>query len=339
MASLTQWAWVWVNSRSWWWTGRPGMLRSMGLQRVGHNWATELNWTDAEAETPILWPPDVKNWLIWKDPDAGKDWRWEEKGVTEDEMVGWHHWLDGYEFQQAPGVGDGQGSLECCSPWGRKESDTTERLNWTELKVWTLSTTRVPLLTWRTLSLKLPQFCYSGSDWFGKDLQCSPYLLPSTKSSLLWLFDLIVPWFHTHQETSTVFQITAWWLCILIFLRLSRFFCPDIPQLVVPFTLICALVWTINHLAILSHPAGSWTDNIWVPWAPLCLPGFVNPRLPSHCLSHRHSFAKATEWTPVQRFVETKVLFKICFIAHWLIKASYKSYEEMISKMKTEMWK
>ena len=88
--------------------------------------------TDAEANTPILWPPDVKNWLIWKDPDAGKDWRWEEKGTTEDEMVGWHHLLDWHEFEWAPGVGAGQGGLACCRPWGRKELDTTERLNWTE---------------------------------------------------------------------------------------------------------------------------------------------------------------------------------------------------------------
>ena len=87
--------------------------------------------TDAEAEAPILWPPDAKNWLIGKDPDAGRDWRQKEKGTTEDEMVGWHHWLDGHEFEQALGVGDGQGSLVCCSPWGRKESDTTEQLNWT----------------------------------------------------------------------------------------------------------------------------------------------------------------------------------------------------------------
>ena len=85
-----------------------------------------------EAETPILWPPDAKSWLIWKYPDAGKDWR-REKGMTEDEMVGWHHWLNGHEFEQAPKVGDGQGSLACCSQWGRKESDRTERLNWTEL--------------------------------------------------------------------------------------------------------------------------------------------------------------------------------------------------------------
>ena len=76
--------------------------------------------TDAEAETPILWPPDVKNWPMGKDPDAGKDWRQEEKGTTEDEMVGWHHRLDGHEFEQAPGVGDGQRSLACCSPWDCK---------------------------------------------------------------------------------------------------------------------------------------------------------------------------------------------------------------------------
>ena len=90
--------------------------------------------TDAEAETPVLWPPDSKNWLIWKDLDTGKDWRQEEKGMTEDEMVRWHHRLSGHEFEQALGVGEGQGGLACCSPWGRKESDTTEQLNWTELR-------------------------------------------------------------------------------------------------------------------------------------------------------------------------------------------------------------
>ena len=89
--------------------------------------------TDVEGATPIFWPPDVKNWLIGKDPDAGKDWRWEEKGTTEDEMVGWHHQLDRHEFEQALEVGDGQGNLACCSPWGRKELDTTERLNWLHL--------------------------------------------------------------------------------------------------------------------------------------------------------------------------------------------------------------
>ena len=84
---------------------------------------------DVETETPILWPLDGKNWLIWKDPDGGKNWRQAEKGITEDEIVGWHHHLNGHEFEKPLGVGDGQGSLVCYSPWGCKELDTTE-LNW-----------------------------------------------------------------------------------------------------------------------------------------------------------------------------------------------------------------
>ena len=90
---------------------------------------------DAEAETQILWLPDAMYWLVRKDPDAGKDWRQDEKGSTEDEMVGWHHWLDAHEFEQAPGVGDGWESLAWCSPRGHKELDMTERWNWTEQKI------------------------------------------------------------------------------------------------------------------------------------------------------------------------------------------------------------
>ena len=89
--------------------------------------------TDVEAETPILWPPDEKSWLIWKDPDARKEWGQKEKGTTEDETVGWHHQLNGHEFGWTPGVGDGQGGLASCGSWGRKDSDTTEQLNWTDL--------------------------------------------------------------------------------------------------------------------------------------------------------------------------------------------------------------
>ena len=85
--------------------------------------------TDVEAEVPVLWPPYAKNWFIGKDPDAGKDWRQKEKGVAEGEMVGWHHWLNGHEFEKAPGDGEGQGSLASCSPWGRKEWDMTLGLN------------------------------------------------------------------------------------------------------------------------------------------------------------------------------------------------------------------
>ena len=90
---------------------------------------------DAKADTPVLWPPHAKSWLIGKDSDAGRDWGQEVKGTTEDEMAGWHHWLDGCESGWTPGVGDGQGGLVCCDSWGCKESDMTEWLNWTELKL------------------------------------------------------------------------------------------------------------------------------------------------------------------------------------------------------------
>ena len=106
--------------------------------------------TEVEAEAPILWPPDVKSWLIGKDPDAGKDWGQEEKGMTEDEMVGWHHQLNGHKFEQTLGDRDGQGSLACCSPWGHKESDTTEQLNSniliSVLANWTISKLLVDVL-------------------------------------------------------------------------------------------------------------------------------------------------------------------------------------------------
>ena len=85
---------------------------------------------DAKAETTVLWPPHAKSWLIGKDSDAGRDWGQKEKGTTEDEMAGWHHWLNGCESEWTLGVGDGQGGLVCCDSWGRKESDTTEQLNW-----------------------------------------------------------------------------------------------------------------------------------------------------------------------------------------------------------------
>ena len=119
--------WCWKRLLQVPWTARTSNQSILKEIRPG----CSLEGLDAEAETPILWPPDAKSWLISKDPDAGKDWRWEEKVMTEDEMVGWHHWLDGREFEEALGVGDGQGGLVCCSPWGHKESDTTEQLNWT----------------------------------------------------------------------------------------------------------------------------------------------------------------------------------------------------------------
>ena len=107
------------------------------IQRVhtkGNQFWIFIGSTVVEAETPILWPPDVKSWLMGKDPDAGKDWRQEEKGTTEDEMVGWHHRLKGHEFEQAPEVGEGQGNLMCYSPWCAGIAKSRTRLSdWTEL--------------------------------------------------------------------------------------------------------------------------------------------------------------------------------------------------------------
>ena len=114
---------------------------SLGLQEIqtvypkGDQSRVFTGRTDVEAETPILWPTDVKSWLIWKDPDAGKDWGQEEKGTTEDEMVGWHHRLNDHGFSWTPGVGNGQAGLACCGSRGHKELETTEWLNWTELEI------------------------------------------------------------------------------------------------------------------------------------------------------------------------------------------------------------
>ena len=132
---------------------------------------------DAEAEAPILWPRYVKSWLIGKDPDAGKNWRQEEKGMTEDEMAGWHHWLDGRESQWTPGVDDGQGGLACCNSWGRRESDTTERVNWTEVNWYNLT-------LWDLIQLfPLYPFCHNLSSighhlcFLRESQQLSSYLL------------------------------------------------------------------------------------------------------------------------------------------------------------------
>ena len=138
------------------WSGLPSFSRGSSWHRdwfciscfsyisrwMLYNWATweahTIQYTilivlSAKAETPVLWPPHAKSWLIGKVSEAGRDWVQEEKGTTEDEMAGWHHWLKGHEFEWTLGVGDGQGGLACCDSWGRKESDMTEQLNWTEL--------------------------------------------------------------------------------------------------------------------------------------------------------------------------------------------------------------
>ena len=140
------WMWVldskesWAQKNWWYWTvvlekTLESPLDCKEIQPVppkgDQSWVF-IGRTDVEAETPIHWPPDAKSWLIWKDPDAGKDWKQEKKGMTEDEMVGWHHRLNGHEFELSPGVGDGQGGLACCGPWDREESDMAEWMNWAE---------------------------------------------------------------------------------------------------------------------------------------------------------------------------------------------------------------
>ena len=120
--------------------------------------------TDVEAETQILWPPHGKSWLIWKDPDAGKDWGQKEKGMTEDEMVRWHHRLNRYGFGWTLGVGDGQGGLACCGSWGRKESNTTEQLNWTD-----------PVLIFLDCSTPVRLEINSASRWATADIPLSVF--------------------------------------------------------------------------------------------------------------------------------------------------------------------
>ena len=128
--------------------------------------------TGAKAEASILLPLDMKTWPIWKDLEAGKDWRQEEKGTSEDEMVGWHHELFGHEFEQTLGVGDGQGSLACCSPWRCKESDMTKQLNWTELKI--------IISQWDSYSLSL-KFCMWGN-WGSEQFRCLTKAYGGTRS-------------------------------------------------------------------------------------------------------------------------------------------------------------
>ena len=137
---------------------------------------------DAKDETPVLWPPHAKSWLIGKDSDAGRDWR-QEKGMTEDEMAGWHHWLDGRESEWTPGVGDGQGGLACCNSWGRKEADTTEQLNWTDWTDWS---------TWLFFLSVLYSFNYcSVTSQYILKLGCK---LPPTKDCLSYPVSFLVPY-------------------------------------------------------------------------------------------------------------------------------------------------
>ena len=134
-----------------------GSLKSLPVHSGGDQPWDFFGRNDAKAETPVLWPPHAKSWLIGKDSDAGRDSGQEEKGTTEDEMAGWSHWLNGHESEWTPGVGDGRGGLVCCDSWGHKESDTTEWPNWTELKIVQMVTATMKLKDGSSLEEKLWQ--------------------------------------------------------------------------------------------------------------------------------------------------------------------------------------
>ena len=149
--------------------------------------------TDAKAETPVLWPPDAKSWLIWKDPDAGRDWG-QEKGMTEDEMARWHHWLNGHEFRWTPGVGDGQGGLACCSSWGCRESDTTERLNW---RKWRKKTKTWHIVVKREKGQVLLKEGMGEVGWEFCPFGCSCLVWPGENRNILTTW---FPWLWDQQE-------------------------------------------------------------------------------------------------------------------------------------------
>ena len=149
---------------------------------------------DAKAETPVVWPHHAKSWLIGKDSDAGRDCRQEEKGTTEDEMAGWHHWLNGCESEWTLGAGDGQGGLACCDSWGHKELDTTERLNWTEL---TITPLQYPLFHYSMITHMLLNPVISSQSWF--------YFVYYPT------FDLVVHPSHFEALSSLCFQYFMFW--------------------------------------------------------------------------------------------------------------------------------
>ena len=148
--------------------------------------------TDTEAETPILWPPHAKNWLIWKDPDAGKDWGQEEKGTTEDEMVGWHHQLSGHGFVWTPGVGDGQGGLVCCGSWGHSRTCWAAKLNWVSPTITltikgTLANFSTPMKGWVDIFISFYWFA-KGTHWkYTKYQNLKHFVCHYHVASFLWL--------------------------------------------------------------------------------------------------------------------------------------------------------
>ena len=160
---------------------------------------------DAKAETPVFWPPQVKSWLIGKDSDAGRDWGQEEKGTPEDEMAGWQHWLDGRESQWTPRVGDGQEGLACCDSWGRKESDTTERLIWSDLSV--LQSFFTLILTVTTLKFIGRLFCTNSSMYI--------FVFYWLESIYVSLAEILQKWCWVHLIVMHQdFLLLHYWQCV-----------------------------------------------------------------------------------------------------------------------------
>ena len=165
---------------------------------------------DAKAEIPVLWPPHAKSWLIGKDSDAGRDWGQEEKGMTEDEMAGWHHWLNGRESEWTPGFGDRQGGLVCCNSWGRKELDTTEQLNWTELvprTIMILITTGIRIKYWKekmTNHLEIPgnKTIQSQAIWISSSKITSEYEVWPILGGAWQKFtkNVTLKWFYVNED-------------------------------------------------------------------------------------------------------------------------------------------
>ena len=245
-----------------------------------------IHWKDGvEAEAPILWSPDLNNWLIWKDLDAAKDWGQEEKGMTEDEMVWWHHWLNGHEFEQAPGVGNGQGSLVCYSPRGGKESDMTEWLNWTERKHSDHSVTcfswMPPMLTEKgaltrnpVKSLSSKQIVHSNCksigkkncrDWLSLEIICSMsrHCLDSASDSVgvclnKWLQQC---WVSGHQQS--IHLRRHWWLLFTAhFLALDLLW--SMYVLIMEPTL---MAWRMA--STLGSSLVPWQGGLWLPGSSL----------------------------------------------------------------------
>ena len=264
-----------------------------------------------EAETPKLWPPDEKSWLIWKDPDAGRDWGQEEKGTTEDEMIGWHRQLNEHGFGWTLGVDDGQGDLACCSSWSCRQSDTTERLNWTELTLLHLLKLWIPLTTafWDCCSVAMlcPGLC-----------NCMEYSLPG---------------FSVLQLSPRVCSNSC---------PLSRWCHPTISSSFVPFS-SCLQSFPASGSSLMSwlFTSGGWSIGVSASasvlpmniqgWFPLGLTGLIS--LQSKGLSR--VFSTTTVWKH-QFFGTQPSLWTNSRIHTWLLETSMISYSTFIHEYTLE---